>query len=102
MKHSHGIFSVVVFSLLIVTFNCKGQQQVVPQKNDSSSKMRTNIKRDIPLTDYGKPPRLYSSVNNLSTKLNIDTLSNGYDSLQIKLWVFPNYQDKGNNVLIIK
>jgi hypothetical protein len=53
----------------------------------------TNFTKDIPYYKSGRPTPYFYAIREKEKYLNLDTIENGYDSLQIRIWY--NYPKSG-------
>lgn len=86
---------VIVLLVLLFFLSCKTKPvvDIAPQGE--------NIKRDIPLTKKGEPDYFYKLTKYQASKLKLDSLEIGYDSLQIRIWCEYGLLN-AQNVIIIK
>lgn len=84
---------VLLSSLLFLSCKTKPVVDTTPQGK--------NIKRDIPLTKKGNPDYFYKLSKYQASKLKLDSLEIGYDSLQIRIWCEYGLLN-AQNVIIIK
>jgi len=69
-------------------------------KNKIANYQNEEFKRDLPDDGMGKGS-LFQSLAFISDSLKLDTLENGYDSLQIRLWfVFPGVTFKQQLIIL--
>ncbi|MFN8297523.1 MAG: hypothetical protein U0T75_00360 [Chitinophagales bacterium] len=74
MKRNKQIdFAVLILVLLA---SCSA-----PIRNDIAV-----FRRDIPVSKYGEPDLFYSLAQQKAKQLKLDSLQNGFDSLQIRIW----------------
>jgi hypothetical protein len=75
---------------------CKeqGPSSLAPQ-----DKVDTVVK-DIPLDKNGKVVASYKYKNEIVSKLKIDTLENGFDSIQIRIWYGYAFKDTAQLVIV--
>jgi hypothetical protein len=88
---------VIIFSIweLISSLNLKANN--LQQRFD---RMSDTVIKEIPLDRKGRPSMLYESIKLIAFKMNLDTLENGFDSLQIRLWYGYAKTDSGQLVVL--
>jgi hypothetical protein len=65
----------------------------------NSNRMKNDFIRDIPKDPDGKQD-LYNSIVILRDSLKLDTLENGFDSLQIRIWFTYPFTDRQQLVIL--
>lgn len=83
-------FSIFLFAL---SFCCSCQDR----SRAKASKSITTTK-EIPINENGKQARHFTFVKMLAEKLSLDNLEDGFDSLQVRIWLSPKNSD---SVLLI-
>jgi len=86
---------VMLLLILAFSFSCETKRAV------DTSLQGKNIKTEIPLTKKGQPDFFYRLSKYQASKLQLDSLEIGYDSLQIRIWYNYGLLDI-QNVAIIK
>lgn len=84
---------VIIFFIFLSS--CKNELR---QKIDSKQEY---IRKEIPLTKNGKPFYFYKLAKYQASKLKLDSLEVGYDSLQIRIWCEYGLLN-AQNVVVIK
>ena len=97
----HGVMKKKLFRFFIVAclvgllFSCNAQAG-----NTHTKELADTVMRDIPLDKKGKPTLSYLSKVQIAAQLKLDTLENGFDSLQIRIWYGYARTDSGQLVII--
>ena len=88
---------MIILSLCLtgLTYACK-------QKSNNSGHLdrRDSIVKDIPFNAKGKLSYGYKITTNLASRLHLDSLELGYDSLQIRVWYGYAFKDSGQVVVL--
>lgn len=68
----------------------------------SFSQNISTFHKEVPRYNTGKPSSYYTSIRQYEKKLNLDTIENGFDSLQIRIWYhYPKFRTP-KNIFIMK
>jgi hypothetical protein len=83
-------------AFFLILFSCKNQSS-----ESSEGYLNLNIPKDIPTYKNGKPRSFYSNKALVETKLGLNSLENGFDSICLRFWYGYSNLDRGQ-LLILK
>lgn len=92
MINSVSWLAVVFFTIFELLLACKHQNRYGSITNDKHSIADTLVK-DIPLDKKGRPRSYYRNKGGVENKLGLQSLENGFDSLQIRIWYGYAFND---------
>lgn len=89
---------LIISSLFILLLlGCKFQDKDCPV--DNSGYLVNSVIKDIPTYKSGDTSRSRMKLT-YEERLNLKSLENGYDSLQIRIWMENGFSDKGQLVIL--
>lgn len=89
---------VIVVCIIELAASCSDKAE---GNNFNKKKEFTDtITRDIPLDKKGRPSSYYRNKSNVENKLGLNTLENGFDSIQIRLWYGYAFKDSSQLVVL--
>lgn len=77
-------------SITMLLLSCSGQ------KNDSEKSNSISFVKEIPQKKNGEYANTYKYVSQMVDKLNLDRLEEGFDSIQVRIWVAGGSDDTDN------
>lgn len=89
------LFYSVVTWISIVLCSCNGKTPDINQQSQGDT-----IERDIPLGKDGKPVIYYQRKDEIERKAGLNTIENGYNQLQIRLWYGYSFNDTSQLVIL--
>lgn len=90
---------IVAFLLVLFFTSCKEPTTIDHQLIIFDSSAKT-FEREIPLSSNGRPDIFYTSTKANQLQLELDSLENGFDGLQIRIWYDVAYINKQKVVII--
>jgi hypothetical protein len=101
MIKSISVLRILFFAILGLLLACK-QQNRYSSTTKNKYPTADTLKKDIPLDKKGRPRSYYRNKGGVENKLGLNTLENGFDSLQIRIWYGYAFNDSSQLVILKK
>lgn len=82
------IINIVYAAAILFITACNGERGERKSINSLGTKFENLVIKDIPEDKKGEPCYMYKRCQEASRQLELDSLTNGFDSLKIRLWFF--------------
>jgi len=88
----------LLYIILVAGLECCNNRQDI--SSGKEFKIVDSMQKDIPLTKSGKPKFLYRKFAKETSLLGIENLEEGFDSIQLRIWMPESIKNKREVVII--
>lgn len=100
MKSLFNLFSCLV--ILVFLLFCATDEKNKIKFNNTHKKEIDTVIKDIPKDKKGRPRSYYKNKMFVENKIGLETLENGFDSIQIRIWYGYAFKDSSQLIIIKK
>lgn len=91
---------LVLMANFLFVCACCSQQAGANRLSKNKKAQAGKVVKDIQTTSTGKPSFMFKPIQRAAKNYNLDSLENGYDSLQIRIWC--DYSAATTHLILIK